>query len=202
MTNSNDSSNCTNDDDCITFFNQLMDSFQRANPQVDKKKGLHLPPKVLLTSSYEEKEACFRQALEELSSIKAEDSLNAEETKSFADFFKNLYGGEGFRHRYAVICEVMYTKLGASEKLDCGVPYEIRSLSNNIEYIYAYMADNPDYSGVVGRVLKLNDHIELEVTRMGYLKEQNVAILDMKKTLEDSLSESEYSGAAFLDSLA
>lgn len=167
-------------------FASMLSAFQQANPQVKKQHSFSVPS-ISSSSPYEEKEQAFKCALEELSGLQPEEYLDDTEIQSFAGFFKNLYGGIGFRHRYAVICRVMYDHLADDKKLDAGVPYCIRNMADNVERIYDFMKRSGNYSEVIDRVLKLNDHIELEVTRMEYLREQSGEIKAMKQSLKDEI---------------
>lgn len=167
-------------------FASILRSFQKANPQVQEKHEFSVPA-ISSSSPNEDKEQAFKSALEELSGIEPQEYLDDAEIQSFADFFKDLYGGDGFRHRYAVICKVMYDHLTKESKLDEGVPYTVRNMADNVELICAFMKRDDTYSDVVGRVLKLNDHIELEVTRMEYLRVQSAEIKDMKSSLKKEI---------------
>ncbi len=170
---------CTGDGDLE--FNKEYEAYEGSWTVLKKSHGDCHPPRFKNTNNVKASSEALIQALIALSSLNAESALDGSEINEFVEFFTELYGGEKhYRHMYSDICHVMYEFLESDPtKLDDGVPYQARSLANNIGLIYREINGREDIDDQVKRsVYKLYDHIELENTRMKYMAMQNRAQAD------------------------
>lgn len=133
-----------------------------------------------------ERRKALRSLLKEMASVRPEDALSDADIDATIEFFNRLYGGTPkYRHSYADICDTVFSLLKESEELDCGVPYQVNSLAENINIVYARMTDGGVPSTQAESVLKLCDHIELERTRLGHYVEQSKQIRDFNERREE-----------------
>lgn len=152
-------------------------------------------PNISADSDDAEKRDALRQMLSTLASAKREAALSEEDINRAVCFFATLYGGDDpYRHRYADICELVFDKLERSgSKTDCGVPYPVNCLAENIRIIQEAL-DDSGYQAQARSVLKLADHIDLEKTRLTHYIEQKKTLLEFNSaiaTMRDERDEGE-----------
>ena len=133
------------------------------------------PPILDLDACEEEKREAFREALETLSDVSPDSSLDEASIKRFIGFFDCLYASNddgGFRHMYSDVCQVMFSFLDI-EDLDDGIPFHVVNLENNVTMIKEYAEKGVTYESAARGLRKLQDHISLECNRMRYMAVQN-----------------------------
>ncbi|WP_144744441.1 hypothetical protein [Enorma burkinafasonensis] len=167
---------------------ELLRSFSSAlQSLVDQFGGIDKPnlniPQLSEGCDDGERRKALRSLLKEMASVRPEDALSDADIDATIEFFNRLYGGTPkYRHSYADICDTMFSLLEESEELDCGVPYQVNSLAENINIVYARMTDGGDAPSTQAEsVLKLCDHIELERTRLRHYVEQSNRIRDFNE---------------------
>lgn len=121
-------------------------------------------------------ESTLKEALSSLSSMRCEGVLTDSEIEVYCKTFIDIYGSDdsGFRHRYSVVCSVVYGFLDTSN-LDNGLPPEARQFANNIGIIEGRLGSKYSDTHAFSSVRKLHDHVELEIQRLEYLTAQNRA---------------------------
>lgn len=72
-------------------------------------------------------------------------------------FLENVYI-DGYRHRYADIANFLYRRNFE----------ECEGLSHNLYILCSAAEEDPNYSGIHGNLLKLRDHVDLEIARMSF----------------------------------
>lgn len=88
---------------------------------------------------------------------------------------------------YSDVCEVMFSQLDTRD-LDNGVPYGVIRLENNIIMIKdVALSKNCSHSVSIG-LIKLQDHISLEIRRMRYMAVQNKHQKDTAEQLASNLN--------------
>ena len=118
-------------------------------------------------SSDAERSASLKSVLEELAQSGGPDKLKADE---YVEFFRRLYerddAGSHFRHRYADICETIYSFF--REDIDAyeEVPKAVVQLEDNMKYVVERFEETYEGTDELGSVIKLQDHISLEVIRL------------------------------------
>ena len=132
------------------------------------------------------KREALRKMLNSLASVHKEAALSDGDISKAADFFALLYGGEEpYRHRYADICDLVFSELGqAEDELDDGVPYSVNCLAENIRIIHMQLVER-GCTDQAKSVLKLADHIDLEKTRLSHFIKQRKDMRDFKDAVSE-----------------
>ena len=168
-------------DEVIKTFSSALQSFVAQLGGIDKP-SLDVPH---LSDDCDdgERRCALRSLLREMASVRPEDALSDADIDAAIEFFNRLYGGAPkYRHSYADICDTVFSLLEESEDLDDGVPYQVNSLAENINIVYARMTDGGGKPSTQAEsVLKLCDHIELERTRLRHYVEQSNQIRDFNE---------------------
>ena len=120
----------------------------------------------------------------------ARNFMDDEEVRQMAGKFKTLYSGN-FRHHYSGFFPLI-VEISKDEK-----HYSLDYLSNNLEAIRKlveddYIADEKEFKGLYQPLMKLSDHINLEIGRYAYysISEQKVSDLEKKnQTLQKELEQ-------------
>lgn len=159
-----------------SFFNQVKNVY---------KPGISVP-NLEADSDDGKRKRALKTLLEELASVDPNDALSSTDINTVSEFFNRLYGGTPkYRHSYADICDVVFGFLDESDELDDGVPYQVNSLAENINIIYAHMTEGCESPSTQAEsVLKLCDHIELERTRLKHYVEQSRQIKEFNMKRE------------------
>lgn len=156
-------------------FQALFDALSDILPEGSEGVAKLTAPSLSQNADPEKKRDALKNALQELSTPDSEGSLDEAGVDEFVGFFKTLYGDDGnFRHMYSDVCAVMYGFLDTDKSLNREMPDEPIALANNMEIIVQRF-NKLDESGLPAAkgVAKLQDHIELERTRMEYMFKQN-----------------------------
>lgn len=132
------------------------------------------------------KREALRKMLNSLASVRKEAALSDGDISKAADFFALLYGGgEPYRHRYADICDLVFSELDqAEDELDDGVPYSVNCLAENIRIIHMQLVER-GCTDQAKSVLKLADHIDLEKTRLSHFIKQRKDMRDFKDAVSE-----------------
>lgn len=170
-------------EDIVSNFSQALESLiTRIKPLT--KTPLPIP-EISSDSDDARKRDALREMLEALARAKDDRALDDRDIERASEFFVALYGGDGYRHRYADICDLVFSALGESEDdLDDGVPYSVNCLAENIRAIYEYMVEM-ELDGQARSVLKLADHIDLERTRLRHFIKQSETMVEFRRVLGD-----------------
>lgn len=144
------------------------------------------------------KREALRLMLESLASADTESALSSDDIDGASRFFARLYGGqEPYRHRYADICDLVFSEMDQSGgELDDGVPYSVNCLAENIRIIHESMVAKGD-DAQARSVLKLADHIDLEKTRLGHYISQQQDLLKFKEAVADAKREKDEAASDF-----
>lgn len=128
--------------------------------------------------------------LESLAGSDTCSTLSSNDIDRASDFFMKLYGGrEQYRHRYADVCEFIFSEIDKSHgELDDGVPYSVNCLAENIRIIYEHLLAKGG-SAQAKCVLKLADHIDLEKTRLSHYIEQQKTMRDFREAISKTNEE-------------
>lgn len=176
-------------------YNKALESFSGALEMFsDGIKKLTKPPLEIPEISEGDDDSKKREALhlmlESLASVDNRSVLSSDDIDRASDFFARLYGGgEPYRHRYADICDLIFSEMGkSSEELDDGVPYSVNCLAESIRIIHESMVAKGD-DAQARSVLKLADHIDLEKTRLGHYISQQQDLLKFKEAVADAKRE-------------
>ena len=163
-------------EDDVSSFLSLLKRYQSKSPQVANRNRDRRPPAISVQDDEYEKNNALRKALLTLSSIDPSYALDRDETEAYVLFFADIYGGDdGYRHMYSKICELMYGFFDGSNNNDEGVPFRAVNLASNMAVIVSAAKKRYGEDAVTRCVQKLQDHIELENTRMYYMAKQNEA---------------------------
>lgn len=148
------------------------------------------------------KREALRLMLESLASADTESALSSDDIDGASRFFARLYGGqEPYRHRYADICDLVFSEMGQSGgELDDGVPYSVNCLAENIRIIHESMVAKGD-AAPARSVLKLADHIDLEKTRLRHYISQQQTLREFKEAVADAKRERDEAGREFAERL-
>lgn len=175
----------------VSNFSQALESFM-AQIKPLAKTPLKIP-EISADSDDAKKRAALREILESLADAKDDRALDESDIDRASEFFASLYGGDGYRHRYADICDLVLNALGESDDgLDNGVPYSVNCLAENIGTIYEHMVEFA-YGDQAKSVLKLADHIDLERTRLRHYIKQNDTMIEFRGALNSLREEREES---------
>ena len=169
------------------------------------KKLTKLPlevPEIAEGDDDSKKREALRRMLKSLASVDNRSVLSSSDIDRASDFFVRLYGGgEPYRHRYADICDLVFSEMGKSgEELDDGVPYSVNCLAENIRIIHESMVAKGD-DAQARSVLKLADHIDLEKTRLRHYISQQQTLREFKEAVADAKRERDEAGREFAERL-
>lgn len=194
----------------IRSFSEILNNLRQVIVDFDAASKIK-PPIIEPTSTNEVKRKAFKNALETLSSVEMEVSLDDNAITAFIAFFENLYSVssntsidgingqfengnreslcyQGFRHMYSDASEVMFAQLDPIY-LDHGVPYGVILLEANLVVIKNVAMQRGCSHGVSIGLTKLQDHISLEIHRMRYMAVQNTHMEETAKRLTKEFNE-------------
>lgn len=188
-------------------YNEALESFNRALEIFSESiKGRPKPPleipEIAEGDDDSRKREALRLMLESLASADTESALSSDDIDGASRFFARLYGGqEPYRHRYADICDLVFSEMDQSGgELDDGVPYSVNCLAENIRIIHESMVAKGD-DAQARSVLKLADHIDLEKTRLGHYISQQQDLLKFKEAVADAKREMDKAASDFAERL-
>lgn len=121
----------------------------------------------------------LKQYLHEMASKSMEES----ELKQKVTDLKTLYS-DGFRHNYSMFFPLI-VDIAAKD-----TEYSLDYLSTNLERIRAlieqdYVEGEKEYTGLYRPLLKLSDHINLEIARYNYYQSNEQQTSDLKKNVTE-----------------
>lgn len=188
-------------------YNTALESFSGALEMFsDSIKKLTKPPlevpEIAEGDDDSKKREALRRMLKSLASVDNRSVLSSNDIDRASDFFARLYGGgEPYRHRYADICDLVFSEMGKSGgELDDGVPYSVNCLAENIRIIHEDLVTKRN--GAQARsVLKLADHIDLEKTRLRHYISQQQTLREFKEAVADAKRERDEAGREFAERL-
>lgn len=178
-------------------------------------------PRLAENPTPKERQAAIEELLEELCSTNPESLvMDSALTQDLRSFFERVYlDGAGFRHQYSRISHFVYEKVGTHEgagelqRLMTDVPDELMNLRNGLDQIvealraertnseqdYVFRRKDPEAcaetdkgrSEVIARVIKLYDHVSMEIERLQYQVRQNRESVQAAERLERAVEEKE-----------
>lgn len=177
------------------FFAKIFRSFAENNAAIETKRRIEVP-EIPKEANAQERRDALRAVLERMAEIDPSSALDDAESEDLASFFEHLYSpvdGIPFRHMYSEVCEIMYGFLSDSDHgLDEGAPYKAKQLANSLGIVVGVL-ERKDPGGYACKgSRKLLDHINLELTRMRYMAEQNRALtgaIESTKKIADEYDE-------------
>lgn len=172
----------------LESFGDVLELLSRTSPKLTKTP-LEVP-EISESDDDSRKRDALSRMLESLAGSDSSSTLSSDDIERASDFFIKLYGGkERYRHRYADICELIFSEMDKSDgELDDGVPYSVNCLAENIRIIHEYLMAKGE-SAQAKSVLKLADHIDLEKTRLSHYIEQQQTMHDFRKAIVETKKE-------------
>lgn len=170
-------------------FSESLSEYIGSNLPIRSKKPIEIPS-IEDVSSASEKRDALKSVLLSMAETDPSSAMSDSDAKSLISFFKTLYGEDSstsFRHMYSEVCEVMYGFLSDTEnELDEGIPAKAVQLANSVGIVAIEMENRCSGSHACDGTRKLLDHINLEITRMRYMTEQNKAVMQAIRDNKES----------------
>lgn len=175
-------------------FNDFFSEYVDSNSNFQKKHPIDIPS-IDAAATEQDRRNALKSVLVSIAETEPLKALDDGDVAKLVSFFDNLYVSSGdsqFRHMYSEVCEIMYGFLsdGTGELVE-GVPDKAVQLANSLGIIAAETERRGPASNSCKGVRKLLDHVNLELTRIRYITEQNKTVMQTIKENRESAEEYE-----------
>lgn len=166
--------------DAFGTFSDFLEEFVDSNFSIKRRKRIEIPL-ISDDATVADKRNALRSVLASIAETNPSSAIDDDDAERLVDFFEKLYAPGGdvpFRHMYSEVCEIMYGFLsGETDDLVEGVPDRAFQLANSLGIVVGKMESRNQGSESCKGARKLLDHVNLELTRMKYMTEQNKAVM-------------------------
>lgn len=153
-----------------------------------------VPPNALSADAGSaDRAASLKDALDRLSQS---DLMDDAAIGGFTEYFKSLYAqgdsGHQFRHMYSDICDTMYSHFDSESVFTGRDPDEVVYIEGNIKLIVDRFRKEYPESDELKCVVKLQDHISLELIRIRRQVEWNKSYYNRLMTLRERINRAQW----------
>ena len=183
-----------NIENILGTFSVFLNEFIGNNRNINRKQKIEIP-EIAANATPSDKRKALGLVLTNIAETNPSSAIDDNDADNLVRFFDTLYAADGnshFRHMYSEVCEIMYGFLSdGTNKLVEGVPDKAVQLANSLGIVVGKMESCNLESDSCKSTRKLLDHVNLELTRMQYMTEQNKAVMQAIRDNENSAAQYE-----------